>query len=485
MDALERTGQPAVITVAGEIAAPPSARPAIIAGLFGALDAAFFFCRAPRPPVPFASGRELILRAMWYVLAAALAGAACSLFFWKRTQAGSSRSLTLVVLAAAAASVWVPAAVLLFRQDSMWMVPVTAVASATLAACWRPILPRSIAADAPEPDRSELFAETLQPIPRDWSAFWITLCIYASGFELNDGDIVTASGMLAVCGFAIAWQLAFVADDSTPARTLRKCAALRLLLVTLPALLVTFLALNAWNPTPAGASSGNIGNDSGGDSSKQNPKKTSGSMGLCLSGYQSIILWPVAEKARIVAPLPHGTVPNFDRIAKPLVFRFDGSYWYFQPPHAAPGPEAQIARGTPLAANVRSTNFNPLVMEAHQKLGAPIRLSCCGALQVEVADCDNLPGNISLGVTLVNSASVHKGSTSNSDLFLGLQTVASTAPSLLAESCSPRTQSFRFPIPSQAPMRKFDEIKVMFFPDPSRSFIGARIAIEEFKLIPR
>jgi hypothetical protein len=104
---------------------------------------------------------------------------------------------------------------------------------------------------------------------------------------------------------------------------------------------------------------------------------------------------------------------------------------------------------------------------------------------VEVADCDNLPGNISLGVTLVNSASVHKGSTSNSDLFLGLQTVASTAPSLLAESCSPRTQSFRFPIPSQAPMRKFDEIKVMFFPDPSRSFIGARIAIEEFKLIPR
>jgi hypothetical protein len=34
-------------------------------------------------------------------------------------------------------------------------------------------------------------------------------------------------------------------------------------------------------------------------------------------------------------------------------------------------------------------------------------------------------------------------------------------------------------------MHRFDEIKVMFFPDPSRSFIGARIAVEEFKLIPR
>jgi hypothetical protein len=485
MDALERTGQPAVITVAGEIATPPSARPAIIAGLFGALDAAFFFCRAPRPPVPYASGRELLIRTLTYVFAAALAGAGCSIFFWKRTQGGSSRSLTLVALAAAASSVWLPAAVLFFHQDSMWMVPVTAMAAAALAGCWRPILPRNIAIYTPEPDRSELFAETLQPIPRDASAYWIALCIYAAGFELNDRDIVTASGLLAICGFAFAWQLTLAADDSTTNRTLRKRAAQRLLLVTLPALVVTFLALNAWNPSPADATSAGARIGSGVDASQQPSKKASDSMGLGLSGYQSIILWPVAEKDRIVAPLPPGTVPNFDRITKPLVFRFDGSYWYFQPPHAAPGPEAQIARGTPLAANVRSTNFNPLEMEAHQKLGAPIRLACCGALEVEVADCDNLPGNISLGVTLVNSASVHKGPTPNSDLFLGLQTIASTAPSLLAESCSPRTQSFRFPIPSQSPMHRFDEIKVMFFPDPSRSFIGARIAVEEFKLIPR
>jgi hypothetical protein len=256
----------------------------------------------------------------------------------------------------------------------MWLVPVTALAAAVLAACWRPILPRSAAADVPEPDRTELFAETLQPIPHDWSAFWITLCIYAAGFELSDGDTVTASGLLAICGFAIAWQLTLAIDDSTPTRTLRKRAALRFLLVTLPALLVTFLALNAWNPTPADGSSasGRIG--SGGDSAKQTSQKSSGAMGLGLSGYQSVILWPVTEKGRIVAPLPPGTTPNFDHIAKPLVFRFDGSYWYFQPPHAAPGPEAQIARGTPLAANVRSTNFNPLVMEAHQKLGTPISL---------------------------------------------------------------------------------------------------------------
>ena len=84
MDTLERTGQPAVITVAGELPAVPSARPAIIAGLFGALDAAFFFCRAPRPPVPFASGRVLLIRTLTYVFAVALTGAACSIFFWKK-----------------------------------------------------------------------------------------------------------------------------------------------------------------------------------------------------------------------------------------------------------------------------------------------------------------------------------------------------------------------------------------------------------------
>jgi hypothetical protein len=485
MDALERTGQPAVITVAGELPAAPSARPAIIASIFGALDAAFFFCRPPHIPVPFASGRVLLIRTLAYVLAAALAGAACSVFFWKRSQAGSSRPLTLVALAAAASSVWMPAAVLFFHQDSMWLVPVTALAAAVLATCWRPILPRSSAADAPEPDRSEFFAETLQPLPRDQSAFWITLGIYATGFELSDGGTVTASGLLAICGFAIAWQLTLAVDDSASARTLRKRAALRFLLVTLPALVVTFLALNAWNPTPADAAFAGARIGSGVDASKQNSKKPSSAMGLGLSGYQSVILWPVTEKDRIVAPLPPGTTPNFDRITKPLVFHFDGSYWYFQPPHAAPGPEAQIARGTPLAANVRSTNFNPLVMEAHQKLGTPISLACCSALQVEVADCDNLPGNISLGVTLSNSATAHKASTPSSNLFLGLQTVASTAPSLLAEACSPRTQSFRFPIPSHAPLRKFDEIKVIFVPDPTRSFIGARIALEEFKLLPR
>jgi hypothetical protein len=488
MAAPELTGERAVLTIAGERTTAPSARPALIAGLFGALDAAFILCRAPSPPVPFSTHRELILRAFTYVLVAALVGAAAASFFWRRSQGSSFRPLSVIALSSAAGSVLIPPAVLLFRQDSPWLVLVTAIAAAALASCWRAVVP--LDPGSPWPGRTEMFTATLQPRPRDFRAFWLALGIYAAGFELADHDTVTASGLLAVCGFALAWQLTLASDDSTPGGTLRRRAAWRLLVTALPAILITFLALQAWNPRLTDASVGGAGtagdrDGSGQDSSKQNREKQSGPMGFGLSGYQSIILWPIADKTRFVMPAPPGISTNFDRFAGPRTIRFDGSYWYFQQPQKAPGPEAKVAHGTPLAANVRSNNLVPLSMEAHQKLGTRIRLAYCNAIVVEVENCDRLPGNVSLGLALSDSRATAKAHRVNGDLYLGLQSVVPATPAPDATVCVPRIQALRFPIPDVSPTRKFDEIKVIFSPDPRRSDVGAKMAVKQFELVPR
>jgi len=490
MTVSDPTGKPPILTVAGERPAAPSPRPAIVAGVLGALDAAFLLCRAPRPPVPFATNRELLLRASAYVLAAALAGALCSSFFWKRFAAAFRRSLPVVALSSAAASVWFCPAVLLFRQDSLWMVPVTAVAAATLAASWRAIVPLNPTAGTLETDRTELFAQTLQPLPRSPWSFGLALCIYGACFELHDRDIVTASAMFGLCGFVFAWQLTLAGNDSTPDRVLRNRASLRLLRAALPAILVAFLALLAWNPRhnqpiAAGSASPDNSDRSGGDSSKTKPDESSAAGAVGFPGYQSIILWPISEKKAFILPPPPGIATSLDRIAKPLVIAFDGAYWYFQPPQKAPGPDAKIARGNPIAANVRSTNSFPLTMEAHQKLGTRVSLACCSAIQIEIESCDNLPGDMLLGVVLANSAATGRAFPSTRNLDLGLQPLIANRAAPVATGCTPTAQTLRFPVPHPSPMRKFDEIKVIFAPDPKRGDVGAKIAVKAFELIPR
>ena len=474
-----------LLTVGGESTTPPSVRPAIIAGLFGALDAAFLLCRAPHPPVPFATNRELMMHALSYILAAALAGAGGSAFFWRRSRGSRFGAMGVVALSSAAGSVWIPAVVLLFRQESAWIVPVAVIAAAVLAVCWRPFASADLSDSGSEIDRSELLAETLQPFPRSYRGLWLAIGIYGAGLELfYDRDFAIASALLAVCAYAVAWQLTLAKDDTEFAVALKKKAASRLLRTALPAFVVTFLALLAWNPKnngamAAGGSSAESGSNSAADSSHQRSKDKSADIAGGLLGFQSIVLWPLAEKSKLVLPPTPGMSPNLDVINKPVVIRFDGSYWYFQSPRQAPGPEAKVARGTPLHANVHSTNFMPLIMEAHQKLSTRGSLTCCRAIQIELESCDSMPGDIALNVALADSA------VGTCALDLGFQPVPPSTSSLFATGCLPRNQTLTYLIPHHASIHKFNEIRVRFSPDPARAEAGAQIAVKQFELLPR
>jgi hypothetical protein len=167
-------------------------------------------------------------------------------------------------------------------------------------------------------------------------------------------------------------------------------------------------------------------------------------------------------------------------MTKPLVIRFDGPYWYFRPPRRSPGSRAHVVHGTPLGVNIRSTDFVPLLMEARQSLGAAIQLTCCREIQVTIENHDNIPGRIALGILLTDSTSIGKPT-----LYLDQQPVISTEPDHFSVKSSPVQEVLRFPVPNHPRIDKFDEITVIFFPDTERAKAGAKIAIQEFQLLPR
>ena len=275
------------------------------------------------------------------------------------------------------------------------------------------------------------------------------------------------------------WKLSCDPDPAAQLRNKGTRAAAKLALIALTAILVTMFALMfgvASCNRAARLASGDGGSRSG--DANEKPAHTVASSGI--SGYESIILWPVPEKKQIVPPLPAESSFLAPGTTKPLVIRFDAPYWYFQPPANRPGPRAYQAHGAPLAANIQANNFIPLIMEAHQNLGSSIRIDRCREVKVSILNRDNRRGALNLAVLLTDTASPAK-----STLYLGQQPVVSSQPGQFKIKSSPATEVLRFPIPASAKIRKFDEITVMFLPDDANFEIGPKIAIQDFELLPR
>ena len=261
-----------------------------------------------------------------------------------------------------------------------------------------------------------------------------------------------------------------------------KRAALRLASVAIPAVLVTVWALldgaahrNRIEEMNAAVSTSNGTSTS--ESADQKTKSQSSAYGL--GGYESLILWPFPEKKQIVPPLPEVSLLVLGT-TQPLIIRFNGPYWYIQPPNKIPGPTAHQAHGTPLGAEIASINSMPLVMDAHQALGAAIPIARCREIQVEIENRDNRTGVIALGVLLTDAASTKKPT-----LYLGQQPIVSTEPEHFSFKSAPVFEALRFSVPTGVKIRRFDEITVMMLPDVEHALVGPKIAIKQFQLFPR
>jgi hypothetical protein len=452
------------------------------AGLVNAFIAALLFCRLPHSTAP--SLLSLVERAAMYVCAAAAAGAAGMWLYGRRSSNEFPFSLIAFGLAGVGGWVWAPAIVLLVDEGSPVAAATAAVAGIFIAAGLRSTVP--LESDTPREDglkdsfRKDLFTGNLPRPTFRIHGYAIALCIYAAVYAVYDHSMGVASGLLGIGAFVFAWEFAVpLAGGSL--RDHRSRVAGRLACVVLSALLVTTWALIDGLAHRGISDAADVafarGNDSARTDGSKTPDKASSSG---YGGYESIVLWPLPQKKQIVPPLPVRTELLAPGTSRPLIIRFDGAYWYFQPPETRPGLHAHEAQGTPLSAHIRSNNSFPLNMEAHQKLGGAVRLSRCREIQVEIESREDQPKAVALALLLADSTSA-----GNQTLYLGQQVLKSTLPDRVGGKGSSSFETLRFEIPELAKIRKFDEITVMLLPDVGPAITGPKIAVQQFQLFPR
>jgi hypothetical protein len=305
--------------------------------------------------------------------------------------------------------------------------------------------------------------------------YWIALLIYAASYALANGSMMMATLLLGPCGFVAAWKLTLVADAFNKPRRPMIAARNRLARVGAAAVVVTACVIFAGvasrnHVTLAASERSDVANKNAKDEAPEAVKW----------GYESILLWPVPEKKKIIAPVLFHNSEQARGKSEPIVFRFVGTYWYFQPPEKRPGPRAHQAHGTPLLEDIASHNSAPLKMEAHQNLGTEIKLANCGEIQIQVENADNQPGAVSLEVDLIDSTTTGK-----SAISLGEQSLITTEAHHFSIKLAPEEEVVRFAVPKVAKVKKFDEIAVIFMPESRREKLGAKIAVREFRMVPR
>jgi hypothetical protein len=427
-----------------------------------------------------------LFTAAMHVLISVLSGVAITCLFWFRSGIGTSVSLILFAIVSAIGWIWAPTIVLLARNDSVSAVPVAAIAAVVMAISIRRILPSldgAASADLLNKNREprELFAAFLDTRPRAMDGWIIAACLYGALFALHLHSLCAGSFLVALGVFLLTWQLMSGGTNAWGSNNNRMRAGSRLARAASIAVMVTMalLLLGFQRRVPPGGMTASAHDR--GPSARRVAQQKNGEKSIPdFRGYQRIILWPVPEKKKIIAPVLSKTPLSGFHAGKPLVIRFDGSYWYSQPWAKSRGIKPHVERGSPLTVNVRSINYIPLIMEAHQSLAPAIPLACCREIRVTIENYDNAPGVISLGVLLTDSTSLGRPT-----LYLDQETIVSTEPGQFTIKSLPATEVLSFAVPGSPKIQRFDEITVIFLPDTERPNRGAKIAIKQFDLIPR
>lgn len=461
----------------------------IAAGLVNAMIAGFVLCCLPDPHAPTAA--SLLMRAIGYAVVGVLAGVAGTwVYWWNPSSPFRERSplpFRLYALVCASGWIWVPAMVLFWDQLSPLTPLVAAVGAYLLASGLRGATDSAFAPAVPAPivwsqDVSDLFAESLYRPPAETHGYLIAFGLYAAAWAVAERANYTAAALLAFCAALFAWQRTLPRGASQKNTHIYRRAAVRLAAVALPAVFVTLWALLGnvlyhQRLQQAHAAAASLGRNSAG---KKNASTRLEKSGVGLGGYQSVVLWPYPEKKQIVAPIPLKSQLLAPGTTRPLIIRFDGSYWYIQPPNKQPGPMGHTAHGTPIDVNIRANNLTPIMMDAHQPLPQPIRVARCREIDVTIENADNRAGLVSLGMLLTDPLSHQKRT-----LYLGEQPIVSTEPQHFAVKSTPVAETLRFVIPVDAQMLNFSEITVVILPDVEHWFVAPKIAIRQFQLFPR
>jgi len=451
----------------------------VVAGMLASAGDTWLVCERFLP-TPRVSLSRLVLTGAGIVVFPAAGAAALCWVLWNirgdfRKQGGLP--FRRVVLACGVAWLLIPAIGVLLIVNSAWALLLTVGAAVASAPAMRRLA--SVRGDRTMTELGNSAAVPFGLLPTSNPGIRIALAI-AAGLEgaaipLLKGSLFLTGLLLASAVFVLLWQWT---STSPRAMQERGGGGAKLMVALALAILVTMTVLLA-------RLHGGFGGDGGmaerGGKGQNEPAQRSQTRNVAADlGYKGIILWPAPKKKQIVAPAPMSFSLQAGMNRKPVIIPFDGAYWYYQPPHRDPGKNAHQDHGEPTGVNIRSTGLSPLIMEAHQSLGSSIDLSCCGALEMEIKNGDNLPGKIVMAVVLTDT---HRSS--QPSLSLSGQTIVSSEPGHFFIKSSPVEEKLRFSIPPRREIEKFDEITVIYFPPPDRAIVGLKVAIEQFELLPR
>ncbi len=301
-----------------------------------------------------------------------------------------------------------------------------------------------------------------------WRFVWIAFCAECFLVAFVTDHFILASGLLAGCFGGLLWRFL----DDPPQRHRRRLQphGVAVALVLAAFLGAVVLLLRAHFGVGDGMSI----------PPRSNVRLKQMASDAIHTSYQGVILWPqMPRKAKVVPPPPHQQAVAAMSISKPLVIPFHGSYWYFRDPAKRPSSDAHIMRGLPTEVAIHSTDFHRLIMEAHQDLDRPIEMTCCREIDLTILNADNIPGDISISLMLIDSTI--RGSASQT---LGSHNVKSSEAPIFSLSRPPVEETLRFIIPARVRIKRFDELKVVLQPSLERSLGGVKISVREFRLLP-
>jgi hypothetical protein len=374
-----------------------------------------------------------------------------------------------------AAWLFLPCLAVLYSRQSLWTFVAAALTAVIAALSLRSLFPETIESDIPPFDGEGAAIPSLYGLPPADShplrSVFIVLCAQAAIFCAASGDLVPALALFTLAIYLIAWRWSACDRDLVPALSSRRAAGI----LCLVALLCTVVALLPF--AGSGTRFGRVGLAEKSASKNRLPANRASSD----YDYMGVIVWPPpVKRTEILPPVPHLGSAQPGRASKPLVIPFDGPYWYFKQPHTDPGTGAHVVHKQATDVNVRSTNWLPLRMEAHQNLGLPINLACCREIDIALTNADNRPGSITLGVLLTNSEI--RGIPAED---LGDQLIPSSEVDPMPPSRAPVHELLKFRIPPHGKLRQFNAITLVFQPSRSRAQLGAKVSIQSFTLIPR
>ncbi len=454
----------------------------VLTGLLNALIAAFLFLHLPENHAP--SLGSLIRRAVIFVVVGALAGTAGSWFYWRTSDSPFRANPPIpfhhFALVCAACWIWVPAFVLLSREDSPLTGPIAVLAAALLAFSLRKALPP--AAKPTPPGEDGLFAATLRTPPWQWSGYLIALAVYAAGYELANRWIIDGSCLLACAAFLFAWNRTLAPRPQPIPQLQARRAARRLAWAIVPAILITLFTLlygiGHRNRLEADAALAAVRANPG--SASDEPSSTPPRP-------------PRPTASRATRASSFGPSSRRSRSFRP--FRTPSTCSPPEPPSlsssASTAPTTTSSRriklpastptrlsGTPLAVTSRPTTSSPSSWR-------PIRLSASKSLSPAAAKSRSAYSTTTTAAapsTWPSSSLTQPPPTTSST---SASSPCSPASPTISPQILPRRRDTAFPHPHPAKIRKFDEITVMFLPDSANYDKGPKVAIEQFQLIPR